>query len=363
MMGRFTTGLVIVALLLPPTAHATTAVSLSDRIQIDGNLDEYASDEWMPEHPNDSEWGLANELYRFAVTWDRDFLYLGVHGATFDSFFALFVSNRAGGLRTLEDAGDFRRAIELPGAPINLIALAQPQRNPEIARVDDTHPFALVDRSVIPAAVAGTRTGPAGFEMAVPWSVLAISEPVQLVAAITGDVGTGAGDTAPGASVRASADRFARAVLDRLLVIDADADHDGLADVGVSPDSVATTSAGVQPASEREDASVSIDVSPRTIAPDQGESAAFSYRTDATSPVFVSGAVYSMNGDRVRVLFSDDMRTAANGTLAAGPGDAWDGRDAQGDIVRGGAYVVVVEWGFARGERADRARAAVVVVR
>ena len=362
-MGRFATGLVIVALLLPPAAHATTAASLSNRIKVDGVLDEYASDEWMVEPVDDSAWFPENELLQMAVTWDRDYLYLAVNGFAFDSFLALFVSNRAGGLRTLEDTGEFRRAIEFPGVPINLIALAQPERNPEIARADDTHPFALVDRASIPAAVEKNSSSTVGFEMAIPWTVLSISNPVRLVAAITGDVGTGVGDSAPDASVRASSDRFARAVLDRLFVVDADTDDDGLADVGVSPDSVATITAGTQPSSEREDASLSIDVSPRAFAPDTGETAAFTYRMDATAPVFVSGAVYSMDGDRVRELFRDEMRTPSNGVLPAGPNDAWDGRDANGEIVRGGAYVVLVEWGFARGERAERARAAVVVVR
>ena len=360
----------VFVLLLPVTAHATTAPSLSGRIHIDGVLDEYAADEIvldttssLPEPGDDSAWGRDDDISRVALTWDHDFLYLAVEGRTFDTFLALFVSNRAGGLHTLEHAGSFRRAIALPDFPVNLIALAQPERMPEVARADDSHPFALVDRGALPAAVAGTRNGPVGFEMAVPWSMLSLANPVRLVSAITGDVGTGAGDAAPDASSMIDDDRFARAVLDRSLSVVSDADGDGLPDAGVSPRSAVSIEGGTAPASARADAELEIDVAPRAFAPDRGEQAAFSFRIGTGERVFLSAAVYATNGDRVRTLFSDQERVPQNGVLPSGPDDAWDGRDAGGGVVRGGAYIVLVEWGRARGERSERAKAAVVVVR
>ena len=136
--------------------------------------------------------GQPNALRRVALTWDREFLYLAVEARTFDSFLELFVSNRAGGLTTLEETGEFRRAIQLPFA-VNLIALAEPGCIPDVARADDSHAFALVDRGAVPVAMAGTRTGPVGFEMKVPWSMLSLAQPVKLTTVITGEVGTGAG--------------------------------------------------------------------------------------------------------------------------------------------------------------------------
>jgi hypothetical protein len=150
-MGRYCAGLVIVALLQPLSAHATTANSLSGRVIIDGALNDYTTDEWVldnsttvRETSGDSRWGTDNEISRVALTWDREFLYIGVEARTFDSFLQLFIANRAGGLTTLEETGDFRRAIQLPGA-VNLIALAQPGRIPDVARADDSHAFSLVD--------------------------------------------------------------------------------------------------------------------------------------------------------------------------------------------------------------------------
>ena len=364
-MGRSLAGLVIVALLLPPvTAHATTANSLSGRVVIDGVLNEYSADEWVlddsstvPEAAGDSRWGSDNDIRRIALTWDRTYLYIGVEARTFDSFLALFISNRAGGLTTLEDTGKFRRAIELP-SPLNLIALAQPGSIPDVARADDTHPFGLVDRGAVNVAIAGTRTAAIGFEMAVPWSMLSIAQPVKLAAAITGEIGTGAGDVAPDASSMMEVDRFARAVIDRLLELDADTDNDGLADIGISPRAAVTWSA-TSPSEARPDAKVKVSASPRAFAPDRAETTTL--RVDVqgagNSQVYLTLTIFSMEGDRVRHL--NDSYQFSDGSLLLD----WDGHDDENRIVRGGAYIVVVDWGYNRGEHNGRAKTALVVSR
>jgi len=369
-MRRVAAALVLFASFLPPAACATTAFSLSDRITIDGTLDEYAGDEWvldatssLPETDRDSRWGSDNDISRVAVTWDRGFLYVAVEFRTFDTFAAVLFSNRAGGLFSLEDAGALRRAIDVPGIPINLIALAAPGRSPEVARVDAANPFSLVDRATLPAAVKGGLDGRAGFEMAVPWTFLTLANPVRLVGAITGEVGEGAGDAAPDPTAALDSDRFARATLDRGLVFDADTNDDGLSDIGVAPRTAATLEPGSDPARSRTDADLAVDVDPRAFAPDQGEAAAFSFRVESLDAVYVSCAVFSIDGSRVKTLFEDVLRTRLGDALTPDARDRWDGTNAAGEIVRGGAYAVVAEWGPARGERAGRATAAVVVVR
>jgi hypothetical protein len=364
-MGRWFAGLFIVALLLPPTARATTANSLSGRVVIDGVLDEYSPDEWVldestnpQETDRDSQWSRDNDIARVALTWDRSFLYIGVEGRAFDSFLSLFISNRAGGLTTLEDAGEFRRAIQLP-SPINLIALAAPGRIPDVARADDTHPFGLLDRGAAPVAISGDRTGPVGFEMKVPWSMLTLSRPVALVAAVTGELGTGAGDAAPDASSVMDADRFARAVLDRWFQIDADTDNDGFADIGIAPRTAGSVQPGTTPASDRERASARFEVQRRAFAPDRGETADVSLVVDE-GHVFVNFFVYSLEGERMKFL------NANVPDLEMGAGEvpvSWDGTDERGQFVRGGTYIIVADWGYNRGEHAGRAKTAVVVAR
>jgi hypothetical protein len=364
---RLATGLAIASLLLPATPHATTAPSLSDRIRIDGVLDEYAPDEFvldatssLPETANDSKWGTDDDISRVALTWDHSYLYVAVEGRSFDSFLALFVSNRGGGLRTLEDAGAFRRALQLTDFPVNLMALAQPERLPEVARADDSHPFALVDRGTVPAAVAGTRNGPVGFEMAVPWSMLSLANPLRVLAAITGEVGSGAGDAAPDPNASLDDDRFARAVLDVHIGLVPDANRDGVPDDSVSTRATAVIEGGATPALSSDDADVRFDVVKRAFAPDRGESSDVGFEV-VSGVVFVNFHVYSLEGERVRFLNADspDIRITAGSMVPA----LWDGRDDSGTIVPGGTYIVVAEWGYGRGEHSGREKAAVVVVR
>jgi len=361
-MGRCLAGLVIVVLLQPLAAHATTANSLSGRVVIDGVLNEYASDEWvldtsttLPETERDSAWGSDNDVTRVALTWDRTYLYVGVEGRAFDSFLSLFLFNRAGGLTTLDNAGEFRRAIDLP-SPVNLMALAAPGALADVARADDSHPFALVDRGAILTAVTGVRTGKLGFEMAVPWSMLTLARPVALVAAITGETGTGAGDAAPDASARSQSNRFVRTVLDRWFEIEADIDHDGLADIGIAPRSAGRVEPDTTPATVSGDAQLGLNVSARAIAPERGESTVIDIHAAPVAPVFVTLTVYSLEGRRVRALLTDER---VEGDTSA----TWDGRDDRGGLVRGGTYVVVADWGGNRGEHAGRAKTAVVVAR
>jgi hypothetical protein len=366
-MGRFATGLVFAVLLLPILAHATTAPSLSGRIKIDGILDEYAADEWVldatstpPESDRDSSWELNNDISRVAITWDQTFLYIAIEAKTFDAFLATFVSNRSGGLRTLEDAGAFRRAIELPQFPLNLIALARPERLPEIVRADDAHPLALVDRSALPAAVSRTDAGVTGFEMAVPWSMLSLGSPVRVISAITGEVGTGTGDATPDPTTRLDDERFARAVLDRWFSIDADVNNDGIADDGISP----RAAGGVEPDAVsqdiRSDVSVRLDVLKRAFAPDRGEQQEVVFEVEGGA-VYVNFYVYSLEGQRVRFL-NEALPDLWMGVSSAVP-VPWGGRDEHGDIVRGGTYIIVADWGYNRGEHSGRAKSAVVVVR
>jgi hypothetical protein len=358
-MGRCFAGLVIALLLQPLPAHATTANSLSGRVVVDGVLNEYSADEWVldatsnpPEADGDSRWGSNNDITRVALTWDRAYLYIGVEARTFDSFLALFIANRAGGLTTLEDTGEFRRAIELP-YPVNLIALAEPGSIPDVARADDSHPFGLVDRGAVHVAMSGVRTGPVGFEMAVPWSMLALSQPVKLIAAITGEVGTGAGDSAPEAFVRLDTDRFARAVLHRWFQIDADVDNDGLTDIGIAPRTAGSVKPGTGSVLAAE-LDGTLTASPRAFAPDRDESTTISFSVSTGNPGQVPAVfgVYSLDGERVRVLqpYSFNSSTSSEELV-------WDGRDDSGQIVRGGAYVVVAQW------PEGRAKTAVVVAR
>ncbi len=370
--------LVLVAplvIVLDQPCGATTATSLADRIAIDGDLSDWAGDEWildatssLSERSDDSRWGLSEEIVRVGVTWDASFLYLAIEFEASASSLFTALGYGPGGFATLDGAGIFRRAIDLP-FPANVLALATPRDAPALARVDDHSVLTLLDGTAVPAVVRAPLEAPAGFEAALPWSVLSFARPVKLVVALTGGEGTGAGDAAPDPSVALAASpgpwSKTRASLDRWLSIPADADADGAADVGVSPRSVVIVVAGQAVTKSRADGlDVEVRMTPRLFAPDRGEDAGMEVAiAGAVDEVFASARVYAADGTLVRVLYQDAARAVALGALTPSPEDRWDGRDTSGRVVNGGVYVVAFEWGLVRGEPVGRANAGVAVAR
>jgi hypothetical protein len=356
---------------------ATTAPSLSDRIAIDGDLSDWAADEWvldatttLPEPSDDSRWRPTDELLRVGVTWDERFLYLAFEFRSASSLVLGGVGFAPGGLRSLDGAGAFRRAIDLPFAP-NIVLLADGRSEPRIARASDVGVLTLLDRATAPAASRAPAEGPATLEAALPWSIVVVGSQLQLTVALTGEEGTGAGDAAPDPSVAlpvsATPASKTRAVLDRWLSMTADADQDGGADPGVSPRNVVTVHASDTATNPRsESLEATLRVATRAFAPDRGESASFVVNVsgaEAVTEVFASARVLSIDGKVVRVLYENAQRSVVGASLAIDARDTWDGRDAGGRVVSGGVYVISFEWGLAAGERAGRATAGVAVAR
>lgn len=364
-------------LLLNQPAAATTAASLSGRIAIDGNLSDWSADEWvlddssaLVEGADDSRWGVDEDIVRIGVTWDAEFLYLAVEFRAATGSVLAALGYAPGGFSSLDGAGVFRRAIDFP-FDINLLALANTRDVPVLARVDDRSVLVNLDSATAPAVVYAPLAGDAGFEVALPWSLLSLAEPVQLAVALTGGEGAGAGDAAPNPSIAlpagAGPSSKVRAALDRWLSIPADGDDDGVADAGVSPRTAVSVRMDDDVAGERDQRiHATLSVTPRVFAPDGGEEATFTVALEGASSVddlFVTARVYGVDGRLVRVLYEDAVRAVAGSVLAASPDDRWDGRDAGGRVVPGGVYVVSFEWGLTRGERNGRATGGVAVAR
>jgi hypothetical protein len=373
--------LVAIALvsILPSPSRATTAASLSGRIAIDGDLSDWASDEWvldaasvLPEPGDDSRWGPGDDLVRVGVTWDATYLYLAVeYRSTASSLFAVLRTG-PGGFPSLDGAGAFRRAIDLPFEP-NVLVLADPRTLPRVARVDDATVLVPVDRATAPAVSSITAGGEATFEAALPWSMLSLADPLRLVTAATGGEGTGAGDAAPDPSVALAASpgpsTKTRVALDRWLDIPADADDNGVPDPGVAPVAAVTVRPNAAPTAPRTGAGtldIALGASPRVFAPDRGEASNLAVSvlsSGSAQQVYATARVYSIDGSLVRVLYENVPRAIVGAALAPDTRDRWDGLDADGRVVPGGVYVVSFEWGLASGERDGRATAGVAVAR
>jgi hypothetical protein len=355
MVRRTAASLLALLLSLPNAAVATTAASLSNRITIDGSTNDIAANEWVldattvfPERTDDSRWGRDADITRLAVTWDATRLYVAVEFRAVGSSALLMIGGGPGGLSTLDATGEFRRAIALPFA-VNVLALATPGAEPQVARVDGTHVFGGVDRSKVPAALRGTTDGDAAFEIAIPWSMLALDRPLRIAVAITGDIGTGAGDAAPDPRTSLSTDPNVRAVLDRWVDIDADTDGDGHADLGVAPRAVASVQPTGDAVANAGSTDLSVTLDRKSFAPDAGESTIFHLTAGSGGFDAIDGTctIHAMDGRAIRSL------RLPSGAMP-GVEIAWDGRDNTGRIVDGGIYVAAFDVDFSSGGQRQR---------
>jgi len=363
--------LLAVALLVAPAAsRSTTADDLSSRLHIDGDVSEYTADEWVldasslrPERPDDSRWGVNNDIRRIAVTWDRNWLYLAIDCSTYDSGVMAWLEYGAGGLGGLEAAGEFRRNIVLGSMRPNIFAWGESAAGVDVARVDAGAAFGRVAADKVMSAFASDATGAGAMELAISWDVVLASDGVvRLLAAITGLPVTGAGDAAPDASATLPASRSARAVLDNFLEIVVDADSDGVPDTGVSPVSATSVVPGA-PAEVRLRPDLSVKPDLRSFAPDLGEEVRFVLWSSTATRVYATAAVYGIDGRRVRVLYEEEARSLVACTNPPASQDVWDGRDENGHVVPGGVYVLSVVWGESAGGHDGGSRVSVVVVR
>ncbi|HEX5132191.1 MAG TPA: hypothetical protein VFX92_06880 [Candidatus Krumholzibacteria bacterium] len=348
-LRRLACALVTLLVSLPLHAGATTAPSLSDRIVVDGLVGDYTTDEWIldatssfPERGNDSRQGIDNDIARVAATWDGARLYIAVELAlTAPHTVLVAIGGLAGGIPSLDGAGEFRRAIDLPFRP-NLLALAEPGATPRVARADATHAFALVDRARVPAAIADNAPGKVGFEIAIPWDMLDAARPLRLLVAVSGGPGTGAADAAPDARGALASDPDARAVLDRWIEFTADADGDGNLDYGVSPRSAAVVLPGTDAVAASGDPDLDIDIDRKAFAPDRGETVRFTLRSPGNMFDEIEGTcvVCALDGRRIRTL------AVPRGNALADVIVEWDGRDDTGRVCDGAVYVAAFEVRF-----------------
>lgn len=362
----------LVILLIPAPCPCVTEPDLGTRIRIDGQVTEYTDDEWIldgttvfRESGRDSRWGASNDISRIAATWDEQFLYIAIEGSIHDSRLMTFLEYTGNGVPDMISAGPIRRNIEFFGILPNIVIQAsRASLDASVALVSILDPLRYLDPGGYTSRYYQPARGPGAMEIALPWSqVFPEAGYLKLLACVTGGAGTGAGDAAPDPSERLSANHQALAHLDNAITLPVDDNGDGLPDMGVMP-RAAVSFQFDQQAPAAADGEVILRLEQSSFAPDEGE--VLRFKVDATSasdPVtwYVSAEVYSVTGERVRVLFRDESRVFQSGVEP--PWDQWDGRDDRGEAVRGGVYVLLVTGGASPGTASSSAKQSAAVVR
>jgi len=364
--------LIALLLLHPAIGSSTTGPDLRARIQIDGSVADYQPDEWIldaatdpREPPDDSRWGAENEIRRIAVTWDERFLYIAAEAGAFEGVLMAALAHAPGGVSDLTSAGEIRRNVYFAGIAPNLLLMAE-DVDPEavVASVSSTGPLRYLDPDRYESRLLSSDAG-AAFEIAIPWEEVSPSAGVlQVLAFLTGGVGSGAGDSAPDPSGFLSSDRDQPAWLDNPAGITVDADLDGVPDAGVSPRERLSFGAA-DPGAGRAGHDVELHLESTSFAPDAGE--ALRFRIVAAPGLaegirlFVTCEIFRVSGERVRVLFQEEPRVFEPGVVPTW--EEWDGRDDGANVVAGGIFVVHVSSGPAPGKTTGTSQRAAAVIR
>jgi len=357
---------------IPAICSGVTAPDLTSRVRIDGRVTEYTPDEWIldlttdfRESDHDSRWGANNDVWRIATTWDENYLYIAIEGSFHDSALMAFLEHAGGGIPDLISAGTIRRNIEFSSVLPNIVIQAN-RASPDatVAVVSILDPLRYLDPSEYTSQYFQPVRGPGALEIALPWSqVLPLAGYIKLLACVTGGGGTGSGDAAPDPTQLLSANHQALAFLDNAITVPVDANLDGQPDMGVMPRSVASFEF-TQTEHVAGDGDVGLRLETNSFAPDAGEVLRFKVDAagcDDPTTVYVSGAVFSVSGERVRALFSDEARVFQEGVEPQW--DQWDGRDDRGEIVRGGMFVVLITGGASAGVVSSSAKQSAAVIR
>jgi hypothetical protein len=416
MMSILRAGCLLLGLLLAvgaihEPARGATALDLSDRILIDGFTPEYADSEavfftnedlGLPEEsPQDSKWGPFNDVNQIKITWDKDSLYVALDGYIGDGTYGNNVillfdittwtagSSADDGMAGMTQLTSWRRNFVFSEdfSPDLFLATWDLNTRPQVWRyatmqdpvIQQVQPDSFSTVATFEQTAAGRS-----MEAAIPWDIFFfdLSEQVanttlgtdvwtipegmdtlRFAAVITGGAdGTGGPDSAPDNFNGHVVEGSEQVLIDNYVILPLDGgdEIDGVPDFGIEPR--ARLSFKRRPPIQ----GIVFEVNDLTlvrpiVSPEEGLPLEFRVRLDPLvaadedfRTVRLTARVYDSLGHLVRVLYRDDVRGVLDVQSSGSERDVWDGRDAQGRMVRGGIYIlsVVSEPGLSRYTRA-----------
>lgn len=412
--------------LFVPAAHAQSAADLAARLAIDGRTSDWAAVEAVfrnadicstlalscgpdEERRGDSVGSQIQDLVQIRVTWDAVNLYVAVDGALGGQALFLGLDTGPGGLDRTSALDGWRRAIRFGGEvrPDAFLVASDTQARPELWLATGLETAIRVHPDTY-AAVASFEGEAAGraLEAAIPWTVLFPGQPLavnpepgappqpmvtlpvsaserglRLVAAvISATEGLGALDAAPDGTEPLSLDTRRPSVLDKGAFVDWDATRASAEPRFVDFGAAVQTQAAARfvPAAPAPPVGARLlnlrtftnGAPSRLLLAGAGLDLTFAFDVEPmnAATLFVSASVYSLRGDRVRVLYRDVPRQpvtapAPFGAFGDPALDRWDGRDAEGRSAPGGLYVLRLGGGPAPGVETSAEERAITVVR
>lgn len=380
---------------VPLPVRSATAPDLSARLIVDGIAEEFTAgegifgttDNGVPEEDvDDSLWGPFNDINQIHVTWDAQNLYIAGTGFIWNNNMILLLDLTgeepdATGMSRMTELNSWRRNFTFSEdfTPDLFFATWDGNSTPQVWTSVAGQPDVVVQvpNGSFPAVATFTQNTPGrAMETAIPWTVVfggaatPVTDPdtgastfevpaemthLRLVAVITaGPDGTGGPDSAPDNLSGHQNDSSVLVTIDNFAILPLDEDGDGIVDFGIEPRE--RIDFKVRPPFQSIRFEVrEVVLDRKIVSPEEGRNLAFHVRlspeldpTDDVRTIKLSARVYDSLGRLIRTLYTDDRRFAGNPSNLAL--DQWDGRDARGEMVPGGIYMLTVISGESPGE-------------
>lgn len=341
--------LIIFFILSNLVLFSVTGEDLSSRITIDGYTDDFDSDEAILidslgnklEYNTDSFWGENNDIRMIDVTWDSDYLYVGVDACSWDNNVILFLDIYDDyGLEDMSKLNTWVRSFKFYNLnPDFFLATWDTNNNPQFWKMRESESLTADELTIEDYATYDTGNLDRAMEAKIPWDIIYYGgedgnrtmdnfPAIKFLAVITaGDDNTSGPDVAPdnlGGMVNNAGQMV---VLDNYAEVSINEDNDGIADMNAEP--YLRTSFYKKPPFE----SISLKIEKiefpngKVFNPQSGN-ISFELESNRASKFIVE--IYSVDGKYIN--------------KAEETGDEliweWDGRNSSGNFVSFGFYIL-----------------------
>ena len=341
--------IIIVFFFIYSICFAITGQDLSDRIIIDGLSNEFSSDEYIMidslgnllESPVDSYWGEYNDVKQIKITWDLSYLYLAVDACSWDNNVMLFIDiYNTYGIEDMSELNAWQRSFRFYNFnPDYFIGTWDTNDSPQFwkIQVGGAREAELISSIESMASFdSGNLNG--SMEIKIPWETIYFDSDhslleypsIKLLSLITsGENLSSSPDCLPDNLGGMTNDGGQMVVLDNYVEIIIDNNQDGVADIGISPQSRSSFPIQKPPVKP-----TPLDVrkveftSNKTFSPILDEFVSFSLITNRISNFTVQ--IFDLNGKYINT--AERIDSSLNWR--------WNGKNDSGDIVPFGIYIL-----------------------
>jgi hypothetical protein len=334
--------------------HGITDVDISARIKVDSLMISYFTEDeilletangTLLEYPDDSFWGINNDVKQLKVSWDQQFFYVELDAACWGNNVILFFDIYDDyGFTNMRDLNTWKRAFQFYGlAPEFFLATWDGNTIPQFWKVREGSTNTADQISIESYASYNTGNLDRFMIAKIPWSVFYYNDQrrmadyptIKMIAVITGGSdNTGGPDCMPDNLGGMNNESSATAFLDNFVSVVVDSAGTNLPDMNVNPQEIRTFLK--QPPLQAIPLKLTKFVFDEGKKINIGRDQVLHFRIIPNRATRMTVEIYNMKGDLVAYGSNNTPTTSAD----LDQNWSWDGKDQKGKKVPFGFYIL-----------------------